>query len=59
MESKLLKSYKGFTIEKSWDELAGVKINIVYIAYTEDGNGIFDADKTLSGLKRKIDNYIR
>ena len=37
MESKILKPYKGFTIEKSWDELAGIKINIVYTAYKGRG----------------------
>lgn len=60
MESKLLKSYKGFTIEKSCEEWPdGSKHNIVYTAYTEDGNSIFDAAKTLSELKKKIDKYVR
>lgn len=60
MESKLLKPYKGFMIEKSWKEWTdGTKHNIVYTAYTEEGNGVFDADKTLSGLKRKINQYVK
>lgn len=60
MESKLLKPYKGFTIEKSWEEwLDGTKHDIVYTAYTEDGNGVFDAAKTLSELKKRIDVYVK
>lgn len=60
MESKTLKPYKGFMIEKSWKEWTnGTKHNIVYTAYTEDGNGVFDAAKTLSELKEKIDEYKR
>ena len=60
MESKLLKPYKGFTIEKSWKERPdGTKHDIVYTAYTEDGNGVFDAAKTLSELKKKINEYVR
>ena len=60
MESKLLKPYKGFLIEKSWEEWKnGSKHNIVYTAYTEDGNGVFDADQSLSELKKKIDQLER
>ena len=60
MESKTLKPYKGFTIEKSWDEWPdGTKHDIVYTAYTEHGNSVFDAAKTLSELKKKIDKYVR
>ena len=60
MESKLLKSYKGFTIEKSWEEWPdGSKHDIVYTAYTEDGNGMLDSAKTLSELKKKIDEYVK
>ena len=59
MESKLLKSYKGFMIEKSWEEYQnGTKHNITYTAYTKDGNGIFDGAKTLLELKKKIDVYV-
>ena len=60
MESKLLKPYKGFTIEKSWKECPdGSKHDIVYTAYMEDGNGVFDAAKTLSELKKKINEYVK
>lgn len=60
MESKTLKPYKGFMIEKSWKEWPdGTKHDIVYTAYTEDGNGVFDAAKTLSELKKRIDVYVR
>ena len=60
MESKLLKPYKGFTIEKSWEEWAdGTKHNIIYTAYTEGGNGIFDVAKTLPELKKKINEYVK
>lgn len=60
MESKLLKPYRGFKIEKSWTEYSdGTKHDIVYTAYTEDGNGVFDAAKTLSELKKRIDKYVK
>lgn len=60
MESKVLKPYKGFMIEKSWEEWPdGSKHDIVYTAYTEDGNGMFDSAKTLPELKKKIDKYIK
>ena len=60
MESKLLKSYKGFTIEKSWEEWPdGTKYDILYTAYQGDGSGVFDAAKTLSELKTRINEYIR
>lgn len=60
MENKLLKPYKGFLIEKSWDEWPnGSKHDIVYTAYTKDEGGVFDAAKTLPELKKKIDEYIR
>lgn len=58
MESKLLKPYKGFIIEKSWEEYPdGSKHKIVYTAYIDDGNCVFDAAKTLPELKEKIDEY--
>ena len=60
MESKLLKPYKGFAIEKSWEEWPdGSKHDIVYTTYTKDGNGVFDAAKKLSELKKKINEYVR
>lgn len=59
MESKLLKPYKGFIIEKSWEEWPdGTKHDIVYTAYIEEG-ALFDAAKTLPELKKKIDKYIK
>lgn len=60
MESKLLKPYKGFMIEKSWEEYPdGSKHDIIYTAYTKDESGVFDAAKTLQELKKKIDIYVR
>ena len=61
MESKMLKPYKGMTIEKSYDLNADKTIkkdSIIYTAYDYDDN-LFDASKTLSQLKRKIDNIYR
>lgn len=60
MNGKLLKPYKGFIIEKSWEEnFDGTikKDTVIYTAYTEDFNGVFDAAKTLIELKKKIDVY--
>ncbi len=62
MTVKSLKPYKGFGIEKSYKEKADGTIRkdtIIYTAYPEDGYGVFDAAKTLSGLKKKIDNYLK
>ena len=61
MESKMLKSYKGMEIEKSYDLKAdGIikKDSIVFTAYDTEGN-LFDGAKTLSELKKKIDEYSR
>ena len=61
MESKMLKPYKGMDIEKSYELNADKTIkkdSIVYTAYDCDGN-LFDGSKTLSQLKRKIDNIYR
>ena len=61
MESKMLKPYKGMAIEKSYELNADKTIkknSIVYTAYDCDDN-LFDASKTLSQLKRKIDNIYR
>ena len=62
MESKVLKPYKGFTIEKSYKLHAVTgkikKDTIIYTAYTEDG-GVFDGSRTLKELKRKIDEHIK
>lgn len=59
MQSKLLKPYKGFIIEKSWENKDGVikKDSVVYTAYDSD-NDSFDSCATLNGLKKSIDKYI-
>ena len=63
MTIKLLKPYKGFEIEKSYEEKADGTIKkdtITYIAYADDeDNALFDAAKTLSELKKKIDIYTK
>lgn len=61
MEVKLLKPYKGFEIEKSYETKADGTIKkdtIIYMAFDEDG-GIYDAAKALSELKKKIDVYLK
>ena len=60
MEGKFLKPYKGFNIEKTWESnLDGTirKSTVIYTAYDEN-DGIYDADKTISGIKKKIDIYV-
>lgn len=63
MTVKTLKPYKGFQIEKSYEEKADGTIKkdtIVYTAYTDDDdNALLDAAETLSDLKRKIDDYLK
>lgn len=62
MAVKLLKPYKGFEIEKSYEEkLDGTikKDTVIYTAYTKEDNALFDASATLSELKKKIDVYIK
>lgn len=63
MTSKVLKPYKGFQIEKSYEEKADGTIKkdtIVYTAYTDDDdNALFDAANTLADLKKKIDDYLK
>ena len=59
MESKMLKPYKGMEIEKSYDLKADGTIkkdSIVFTAYDTEDN-LFDGAKTLSELKKKIDEY--
>lgn len=59
MESKIIKSYKGFEIEKSWDIKADGTINkntVIYTAY-DDGD-LFDSCENIAGLKKKIDSYL-
>lgn len=61
MESKMLKPYKGFEIEKSFEvdsigsPIAGTGL---YTAYTKGGD-LFDAAETLRELKKKIDVYTK
>lgn len=53
MESKILKPYRGFNIEKSWEtNLDGTikKDTIVYTAYNNDGC-LYDGDRSLAGIK--------
>ena len=60
MNGKTLKPYKGFMIEKSWEEnMDGTikKDTVLYTAYINDGDGVFDAAKSLAELKKKIDVY--
>ena len=61
MESKLLKPYKGFSIEKSWETKADGTIkkdSVLYTAFTENGD-VYDGDKSLANLKKKIDSYVK
>ena len=61
MTTKLLKSYKGYVIEKSYEEKADGTINketVVFTAYTADED-LFDAKKTLGELKKSIDKYVK
>lgn len=52
-----LKDYKGFQITK-YIENKGTRAEITeYMATTKDDD-MFDCDKTLSGLKKKIDTYL-
>lgn len=63
MTVKLLKPYKGFEIEKSYETKADGTIRkdtIVYTAYADDeDNALYDGAKTLAELKRKIDIYTK
>lgn len=61
MESKLLKPYKGYTIEKSYRTNPDGTIrkdSVIYTAYDGDGS-VFDGAETLAELKKKIDRYAR
>lgn len=52
-----LKDYKGFQVTK-YIENKGTRVERTdYMATTQDADP-FDCDKTLSGLKKKIDTYI-
>ena len=59
MESKLLKPYKGYTIEKSYKtNIDGTmkKGSVVSTAYDSMGD-VYDGAGTLAELKKKIDRY--
>lgn len=58
METKRLKDYKGFMIEKSWYPTPKGKTSICYTAYTFDSNALYDGAPTLAELKKKIDKYV-
>jgi len=61
MTVKSLKPYKGFEIEKSYEEKTDGTIkknSIVYTAYTKDGD-LYDASTVLTALKKKIDIYTK
>lgn len=61
MNAKLLKPYKGFEIEKTWEENVDGTIKkdtILYTAFTEGDLHLYDASKKLADLKKKIDTYI-
>lgn len=61
MECKLLKLYKGFTIEKSYklkEDGTIDKTSICYDAYDIEGD-YFNGNKNLAELKKSIDNYTK
>ena len=61
MECKLLKPYKGFTIEKSYElKPDGTidKTRVCYDAYDTEGD-YFNGNKNLTELKKSIDNYTK
>lgn len=58
METKRLKDYKGYMIEKSWYSTLKGKVDICYTAYTIDTMALYDGAATLPELKKKIDNYV-
>jgi hypothetical protein len=60
LDSKSLKDYKEFKIEKSWEaDVNGApkKDTIIYTAYDKDGDPI-DGKGTLKELKHLIDLYV-
>lgn len=62
MEVRMLKPYRGFEIEKSYETNKDGTIRkdtIVYTAYAKEDGGLYDAAKTVSELKKKIDNYLK
>ena len=61
MECKLLKPYKGFTIEKAYElKPDGTidKTSVCYDAYDTEGD-YFNGNKNLTELKKSIDNYTK
>lgn len=56
MESKLLRSYNGFTVEKSWELKSDgtvYKDSIIYSAYDSDGD-LVTASNNLTSLKKEL-----
>ena len=56
MESILLKSYNGFTIEKSWDLKSDGTVDkdsVIYSAYDSDGD-LLTASVDLTSLKKEL-----
>lgn len=58
-DSKFLKPYKGYQIEKIWDvsPLTGKKINTVYEVSDNDGNGV-EIFSSLKETKQYIDTIL-
>lgn len=63
LQTRELKSYKGFRIFKTWEIAINawnreVQTNILYMADWEDGDN-FDCKSTIKELKKSIDNYLK
>lgn len=52
-----LKDYKGFQVTK-YIENKGTRVERKEYLATTQNNDLFDCDKTLSGLKKKMDTYL-
>ena len=62
MEVRMLKPYRGFEIEKSYETNKDGTIRkdtVIYTAYAMEDGGLYDGAKTLAELKRKIDSYLK
>lgn len=62
MEVKLLKPYRGFEIEKSYETNKDGTIkkdSVIYTAYAIEDGGLYDGAETLAELKRKINSYLK
>lgn len=62
MNSRQLKSYRGFLIFKTWETDINangreVQTNVIYMADWEDGYN-FNCKRTLKELKKSIDDYL-